>query len=264
MAAQTHWEIIESRTHTHRVDNSNRLRIPTRAAHRYLPGMAARVPVVITYYKPGTRPPIFVAGTFSDPPWQPQEMEHTAREDGEHDFKKEVYGEPGSKIQYKFRIGDGDWWVLNGDAPTVRDSAGNTNHVLEVKPLKEQVQPHAPGGIAMEEMLMSLDLPKAFPSNLEAIKTRATMPDSRDMATLSPSTSNPPPTPRLATAPAQAPQFSQELLQKWQILPPSSTKRCRGAKHLESIPGVATPVRVYLLYHPKTWRLVQMWQTLLR
>ncbi|KXX79451.1 hypothetical protein MMYC01_203729 [Madurella mycetomatis] len=98
----------------------------------------ARIPVVINYYKPGTRPPIFVAGTFSDPPWQPQEMEHTAREDGEHDFKKEVYGEPGSKIQYKFRIGDGDWWVLNGDAPTVMDSAGNTNHVLEVKPLKEQ------------------------------------------------------------------------------------------------------------------------------
>ncbi|GAB1320563.1 hypothetical protein MFIFM68171_10773 [Madurella fahalii] len=99
---------------------------------------AAQIPVVITYHKPGTRPPIFVAGTFSNPPWQPQEMEHTTRTDGEYDFKKEVYGEPGSKIQYKFRIGNGDWWVLNGDAPTMTDSAGNTNHVLEVKPLKEQ------------------------------------------------------------------------------------------------------------------------------
>ncbi|KAK4242604.1 hypothetical protein C8A03DRAFT_29199 [Achaetomium macrosporum] len=97
----------------------------------------ARIPAVITYHKPGTRPPVYVAGTFSEPPWQPHEMDCMTREDGEYDFTKEVYGEPGSKIQYKFRIGDGDWWVLKDDGPTATDSAGNTNHVLEVKTQEE-------------------------------------------------------------------------------------------------------------------------------
>ncbi|KAK4032602.1 hypothetical protein C8A01DRAFT_40948 [Parachaetomium inaequale] len=98
---------------------------------------SSQIPAVITYHKPGTQPPLYVAGTFSDPPWQPHEMDHTAREDGEYDFKKEVRAEPGSKIQYKFRIGNGDWWVLKDDGPTMTDSSGNTNHVLEVKPQEE-------------------------------------------------------------------------------------------------------------------------------
>ncbi|KAL2015589.1 hypothetical protein VTK56DRAFT_5201 [Thermocarpiscus australiensis] len=101
---------------------------------------AAPIPALITYHKPGTRPPIYVAGTFSDPPWQPYEMDYTTREDGEHDFKKEVCGEAGSEIQYKFRIGEGDWWALSEDAPIVTDSEGNANHVLRLKPAKEQ--PH--------------------------------------------------------------------------------------------------------------------------
>ncbi|KAK4190341.1 hypothetical protein QBC35DRAFT_378029 [Podospora australis] len=72
----------------------------------------------ITYQKPGTQPPIFVAGTFSDPPWHPYEMDYVLREDGEHLFRKEVYGKPGSEVQYKFRIGEGDWWDLQQGAPT--------------------------------------------------------------------------------------------------------------------------------------------------
>jgi hypothetical protein len=71
-------------------------------------------------------------------------MDHTAREDGEHYFKKEVYAEPGSKIEYKFRIGDGDLWVLDENTPTVMDSSGNTNHVLEVKPPKKQAEDEDP------------------------------------------------------------------------------------------------------------------------
>ena len=106
--------------------------------------MTTAIPAVITYHKRGTSPPIYVAGTFSDPPWQPHKMDHTAREDGEHYFKKEVYGEPGSKIEYKFRIGDGDLWVLDENTPTVTDSSGNTNHVLEVKPPKEQAEDEGP------------------------------------------------------------------------------------------------------------------------
>ncbi|KAH6624934.1 hypothetical protein B0J18DRAFT_429717 [Chaetomium sp. MPI-SDFR-AT-0129] len=98
---------------------------------------STQVSVVINYYKPGTEPPVFIAGTFSDPPWTPHEMEHNPRSDGEYDFKKEVRGEPGSTVQYKFRIGTGDWWVLKEDEPTVTDDSGNTNHVLEVGVPKE-------------------------------------------------------------------------------------------------------------------------------
>jgi len=90
------------------------------------------VPATITYQKPGTKPPLYVAGTFSDPAWQLEEMEYIVDADGEHLFKKEVQGEPGSKIHYKFRIGDGDWWVLNDGTPTVTDIAGNKNNELEV------------------------------------------------------------------------------------------------------------------------------------
>lgn len=116
---------------------------------------STRIPAVITYHKPGTQPPLFVAGTFSHPPWQPYEMEHSTREDGEFDFKKEVYGEPGSRIEYKFRIGDGDWWVLKDDGPVVTDSSGITNHVLEFKPQQEQVQSTEQLAQRCNEMLIS-------------------------------------------------------------------------------------------------------------
>ncbi len=113
----------------HRLGQSTKLEIDQ---FRTLPDMAStQIPVVITYHKPGTRPPLFVAGTFSDPQWQAVEMEHTVREDGEYNFKKEVHAEPGSKIKYKFRLGDRDW-VLQDDGSTVTDSDGNTNNVLEV------------------------------------------------------------------------------------------------------------------------------------
>ena len=93
---------------------------------------STQVPIVITYYKPGTEPPVYIAGTFSEPLWHPYEMEHKSRGDGEYDFEKEIRGEPGSRIQYKFRIGTGNWWVLKEDGPTTTDGSGNTNHVLEV------------------------------------------------------------------------------------------------------------------------------------
>ncbi|GKT44008.1 uncharacterized protein ColSpa_04189 [Colletotrichum spaethianum] len=80
------------------------------------------VSVTITYKKPGTQPPIFVAGSFSDPQWQPQEMQFTTEDGGEHTFHKNIEVPPSSQIQYKFRVGLGDWWVLNEDAPTAPES----------------------------------------------------------------------------------------------------------------------------------------------
>jgi hypothetical protein len=75
--------------------------------------------VTLTYASPGAQPPIFLAGSFSDPKWHPQEMEYKTNPDtGEHQFYKEVLVEQGGEFQYKFRIGTGDWWVLNEEAPT--------------------------------------------------------------------------------------------------------------------------------------------------
>ncbi|GKT53285.1 PT repeat family protein [Colletotrichum tofieldiae] len=80
------------------------------------------VSLTITYKKPGTQPPIFVAGSFSDPEWQPQEMQFTTEDGGEHTFHKNIEVPPSTQIQYKFRVGLGDWWVLNEDAPTAPES----------------------------------------------------------------------------------------------------------------------------------------------
>lgn len=74
--------------------------------------------VALTYRRPGTRPPIFVAGTFTEPPWTPQEMECTADENGEMIFSKTCRLKPGEDVQYKFRVGTGNWWVLDETSPT--------------------------------------------------------------------------------------------------------------------------------------------------
>ena len=98
---------------------------------------APKIPVTISYHAPGTKPPLFVAGTFSDPQWEPMEMEYDTGEGGELVFKKIVSAELGTEIQYKFRVGTGDWWVLSENTPTVKDEAGNCNHVLRV-PLSDR------------------------------------------------------------------------------------------------------------------------------
>lgn len=59
-------------------------------------------------------------------------MDYTTDEDGEHTFKKVITAAAGSKVQYKFRVGLGDWWVLNEDAPTAMDAGGFLNNVAEV------------------------------------------------------------------------------------------------------------------------------------
>lgn len=77
-----------------------------------------KVFVTLTYASPGAVPPIFLAGSFSEPAWHPQEMEFRADENGELQFHKEVQVEEGAQFQYKFRIGTGEWWALNEQAPT--------------------------------------------------------------------------------------------------------------------------------------------------
>ncbi|KAI1762512.1 hypothetical protein GGR53DRAFT_468258 [Hypoxylon sp. FL1150] len=97
-----------------------------------------RVPITFTYQKNGTYPPIYVAGSFSDPPWQPQEMDVSIDQHGGHLFTKTVMVKGGSEIQYKFRIGLGDWWALDDNADTITDNLGNVNSVLRVSINKSQ------------------------------------------------------------------------------------------------------------------------------
>lgn len=73
---------------------------------------------IVKYSKLGTQPPIYLAGSFSNPEWTPLPMQHTVNEQGEYLFTKEVEVEEGKEYQYKFRVGEGEWWLLNEDEPT--------------------------------------------------------------------------------------------------------------------------------------------------
>lgn len=77
----------------------------------------SKVPFHITYRKTGTSPPIYIAGSFSDPQWQLQEMDHGIDGDGEHTFKAQLMVEPEKEYQFKLRIGEGDWWILSDNYP---------------------------------------------------------------------------------------------------------------------------------------------------
>lgn len=79
--------------------------------------------IQISFVSPGARPPIFVAGSFTDPPWQPQELDYvleqpddmrrgTEPEPSQYRFVKTVQVGQG-RWQYKFRLGLGDWWVCD-------------------------------------------------------------------------------------------------------------------------------------------------------
>jgi hypothetical protein len=72
---------------------------------------SSTVTITIAYDKPGTIPPVFVAGSFSSPPWQPQELQQDGKE-GSGSFSRTFSMSPGT-YQYKFRLGTGDWWVVD-------------------------------------------------------------------------------------------------------------------------------------------------------
>ncbi|OHE92002.1 hypothetical protein CORC01_12693 [Colletotrichum orchidophilum] len=124
------------------------------------------VSVTITYRQPGTQPPIFVAGSFSNPKWEPQEMDFTTGDGGEHTFYKNIEVRPSSQIQYKFRVGQGDWWVLNEDAAVVTDESGNRNNYLEAPASQEPKQLNGVNGDSQKasedaETLEDMDASKA-------------------------------------------------------------------------------------------------------
>jgi hypothetical protein len=72
--------------------------------------------VTVSYRKRGLGPPVFVAGSFSDPKWEPQEMHCVIDESGEHHFTIQIPVEPGRQYHYKFKLGSRDDWVLDEHA----------------------------------------------------------------------------------------------------------------------------------------------------
>jgi hypothetical protein len=71
--------------------------------------MTEKVDVTFTFRRAGVAPPVFVVGDFSDPQWEPIEMEAAQGEDGEHVFTKGYQLEEGRVVHYKYRLGYDNW-----------------------------------------------------------------------------------------------------------------------------------------------------------
>ncbi|KAJ9642258.1 hypothetical protein H2204_002627 [Knufia peltigerae] len=93
------------------------------------------VSTTITFSKADVQAPVYIAGAFSE--WSPVEMTCEKLENGQNKFTHAAELQPG-KYQYKFRLGPGDWWVLDESTSTENDGSGNVNNVLTVDP--EQTQ----------------------------------------------------------------------------------------------------------------------------
>ena len=115
-------------------------------------------PTKITFSSPGACPPVFVAGSFTTPQWQPYELEYSivANKDPSDSDRPNylffrTFSLPEGTFQYKFRLGyEGDWWVCDQNMDiggrmtlfrrrrltcfTVTDPLGNQNNRLVVLP----------------------------------------------------------------------------------------------------------------------------------
>lgn len=74
--------------------------------------------VKISYTHPGTQPPVYIITSLSSPPWETIEMQLSEEKTdaGEFLFYKEFDDVEEGEYQYKFRLGLGDWWVLDETA----------------------------------------------------------------------------------------------------------------------------------------------------
>ena len=70
----------------------------------------------ITYSSSGTKPPVYLAGSFTEPPWVAQDMQYTQHADGEFIFTRQVHIAPEHDYHFKFRKGD-NGWVLDENSP---------------------------------------------------------------------------------------------------------------------------------------------------
>lgn len=79
-----------------------------------------KIPVTITFFHPNTNPPVYVATSLTNPPWQVVEMDvkQERTPSGDLVFEKKFDAVEAGEYQYKFRLGPGDWWVCDDNAPT--------------------------------------------------------------------------------------------------------------------------------------------------
>ncbi|RAL63657.1 hypothetical protein DID88_003700 [Monilinia fructigena] len=123
----------------------------------------SKTSIVIKYSRPGAAPPIYLAGSFPESVWQPQEMEYTNESKDHYVFSKAVEVEEGKEYQYKFRIGDGDWWMSDEDAPIVTDDIGNRNNLLTVP-----IKPFSPAkSVSHEKSLEENSTPRTMPDLID-------------------------------------------------------------------------------------------------
>ncbi|KAL8841454.1 MAG: hypothetical protein Q9170_000917 [Blastenia crenularia] len=96
-------------------------------------------PIKLTFTCPGACPPVFVAGSFTVPGWQPHELEYSVVTSGanatDHQPRYGFYRTfdlPAGTFQYKFRLGHkGDWWVCDGSVETVYESCPKSRAALQ-------------------------------------------------------------------------------------------------------------------------------------
>ncbi|KAK4945415.1 hypothetical protein LTR10_015310 [Elasticomyces elasticus] len=119
------------------------------------------VSTVITFSKSDIQGPVYVAGSFTE--WSPVEMNCESTASGQNKFSYTCDLTPG-KYQYKFRLGPGDWWVLDESTSTENDGAGNVNNVLAVE---------AEAEAEVEESTESRSMPAEEPAQVAVSATDA-------------------------------------------------------------------------------------------
>jgi len=117
---------------------------------------------VITFTKADVQPPVYIAGGFTD--WSPVEMQCESTQSGQNKFTHTTELQPGEH-QYKFRLGPGDWWVLDESAPTADDGSGNINNALTVTAEETEVSSPRP-----TEDVASAPIPAAPIDTLAAVE----------------------------------------------------------------------------------------------
>ena len=108
--------------------------------------------VRITLLNSGLSPPIFILASFTDPPWEPQEMKHA----GVRMLDSGAYGVDSTLAQveymfwrrfdiypgvwsYKYRIGLNDWTICDHNAETGKDLHMRRSRHKLIRPLQRQV-----------------------------------------------------------------------------------------------------------------------------
>ncbi|CAH0049322.1 unnamed protein product [Clonostachys solani] len=73
----------------------------------------------ITFKRAKTVPPLFLAGSFAESNWKPQEMNASRDEDGEYTFTGTVNAIPGHEYQYNIKSGEQGPWIYDKDQALV-------------------------------------------------------------------------------------------------------------------------------------------------